>query len=493
LEEPHGGSGGNDTGNGEGGKQSTSAGASNTNGGSTAGSGSSSGGASNGGSTQNGGSSNARGGSTGSNGGSSNGNGGRSSGGNTSTGKGGNTGSGGSTTGSGGSTSATPGGIPSWTDGPGACPSGATRKEISSASQLEDATRGEGSYSSDSASTCYVIKNGTYKQDGDTLLMYVNKSGTDATHRRVFVGESRTGVIIHGRADIAVSHIQISNVTFDLSGYSQSGSFNTVSLKEGGSDIVLDHITFTGDCKTGASGGHVEITGANDVLLEASIVEKFGRCGTSDGHEDHGVYLADGKNITIRNNDIRGNASRGILLNTQGGEYGKLDQITIELNAVHDNGHADYEDGIMMNATDSGTISNVVIRRNVIFGNRYSGLRQLGDSFTNVTISQNTFFHNGAASSAAGRSEANLDDTGSGAATVYSKNILVASGKVLNNCYDSAGRGFAFKDNWVQGTLPSGTAGNCISNSTNGDPQFAAASDFHPQNDAAEGFGAFSP
>jgi hypothetical protein len=382
-----------------------------------------------------------------------------------------------------------------WTDGPGTCPSGMTRVDISSLSDLASASRADGIRASDPASVCYFIHNGTYQQSGSSPAMYVLKGGVDADHRRVFVGESRAGVVIKGRAAIetGASHVQVSNLTFDLTGYAQSGSFNTLNLPAGCTDIRVDHVTFTGDCKTGANGGHVEVDGATDVVVEACLIEKFGRCGPN-GHQDHGVYLASGSLITIRNNDILGNASRGVQLNTQGGQYGTLDGIKIEGNRIHDNGHADYEDGIAMNATDTGIISNVVIEHNLIYSNYYSGLREVGDAFSAILIRNNTFYMNGRLSTASGRSEVNLDDTGSGASTSINRNIIVAANRVLNNCYDSLSRRYVLADNLVQGAVPTGSAGNCISASTSTNPMLTSATtaDFHPQNSAAVAYGAYS-
>jgi hypothetical protein len=274
----------------------------------------------------------------------------------------------------------------------------------------------------------------------------------------------------------------------------QSGSFNTVTLLAGSTDLRIDHVTFTGDCATGANGGHVEVDGSSDVVVESCLIEKFGRCGP-DGHQDHGVYLGSGSNITIRNNEIRGNASRGIQLNTQGGEYGTLDHVTIAQNRIHDNGHANYEDGIVMNATGTGTISNVVIEHNLIYQNYYSGLRESGAVFQSVVVRANTFFHNGALSTGSGRSELNLDDVGSGAATTVTGNIIVPSGRVLNDCYDAQPRGYLLDDNVTQGAGPAGAAGNCISGSVNADPMFvnAAAADFHAGNPAVAAYGAYAP
>ncbi len=390
----------------------------------------------------------------------------------------------------------TRGDIGTWTDGPGTCPSGYTRVDISSAAGLASASRGEGDHASDPASVCYFIQAGTYPPSGSSPVMYFLKGGVDSSHRRVFVGESRTGVVVKGRANVeaGTSHLQISNLTFDLTGYVQSGSFNTLNLSAGSSDIRVDHVTFTGDCQTGANGGHVEVDGATDVVIEACIIEKFGRCGP-DGHQDHGVYLASGSLVTIRNNDIQGNASRGVLFNTQGGDYGALDGVRIEGNRIHHNGHADYEDGIAMNATGTGIISNVVITHNLIYANYYSGLREVGDAFSAVLIQDNTFYRNGELSSAPGRSELNLDDTGSGASTSIAGNIIVAVNRVLNSCYDAQPRGYNLTDNLVQGAMPTGDAGNCISSAIVADPMFndAAAADFHTQNVAASAYGAYAP
>jgi hypothetical protein len=166
----------------------------------------------------------------------------------------------------------------SWTDGPGACPAGANRVDISSLSALQDATRGEGSRAGDPAGTCYFIHNGTYVQSGSTLPVYVTKGGDSATSRRTFVGESRAGVVIRGRGSIAdgVSHVRFSNLTFNLTGYSQSGSFSTMTLNAA-SDLAFDHMTFTGDCATGYMGGAVEVDGATSVVVESSIIEKWRR------------------------------------------------------------------------------------------------------------------------------------------------------------------------------------------------------------------------
>ena len=378
-------------------------------------------------------------------------------------------------------------------DALGACPIGATKVDITTEAELESASRGEAPFADVPAGACFFIHNSKYVSASSSVGMYVKVGGSDATHRRLFVGESRSGVVVNGRAsvDAGASHVQISNLTFDLTSYTQSGSFNTLTLLAGSTDLRVDHVTFTGDCMTGANGGHVEVDGSTDVVVEACIIEKFGRCGPN-GHQDHGVYLGSGSNITIRNNDIRGNASRGVQFNTEGGSYGTLDNIVIERNRIHDNGHADYEDGIVMNATGTGTISNVLIQRNLIYGNYYSGIRESGGESSSVVIRNNTVYRNGVASTALGRSELNIDDVGSGAGTTVNRNIIVAANKILNDCYDSQPRGYALVDNLVQGVSPTGTAANCISGSVVETASFvdATSGDFHT---VGTDYGAYGP
>src|SRR5262249_48501939 len=205
-------------------------------------------------------------------------------------------------------------------------------------------------YAADAPNTCYVIANGTYQQSGGTLPMYFLKGGAGAGVR-YFIGASRQGVVIRGRASIedGVGNLVIANLTFDLTGYSQSGSFSTLTVGQA-ANVTVSQVTFTGDCATGLNGGHIETDGVNGLLVDAVLVEKFGHCG-GGGHQDHGIYLSSGTNITIRNSIIRSNSSRGIQMYTSG----TLDKISVLGNWIYANDHWDYEAGIIVNAFDSGS------------------------------------------------------------------------------------------------------------------------------------------
>ncbi len=376
-------------------------------------------------------------------------------------------------------------GIAEWTDGPIPCPSGLPQRNIGSVEELEQAARGEGAFADDPPATCYLIANGTYASSNNVLFWV--RVGGEVGSPRYFVGESRDGVIINARATLEVDHVVIQNVTFDLTGYEKEGSFNTISL-EGTTDTVLDHLTLTGDCQTGSAGGHIELNNAVDTVIDSCIIEDFGNC--ADGHLEHGIYVASAQNTTIRNSIIRGNASRGIQIYTQQGEYGTVDGVLIEANRIYRNGHGDYEDGIAINGEDEGTIDNVTIQNNLIYENYFSGLRFVGDALSGIRVEHNTFFDNSVGSSNENRSEVNLDGDGSGAGTIITKNIFAVGYQFFNDCYSAASAGFTIEDNIVFGT---GSTGDCISGSIEVDPEFTDAdtADLHPNNPAVAGYGAY--
>jgi hypothetical protein len=384
------------------------------------------------------------------------------------------------------------------TDSPGACPAGMPRYDVWTLEDLMNASRGANAHELDPPASCYLIHDGLYVQDGLAVALYITKGGLSATNRRLFIGQSRAGVVIRGRGsvDLGASHVRVSNLTFTLAGYAQDTSFDTVSTY-GGTDLRFDHLTLTGDCATGHRGAAFAVAASStDVVLEDSLVEKFGHCG-GDGHLDHGVYIESGGHITIRNNEIRFNSSRGVQLNTEQGAFGSIDSVVIERNRIHHNGHGDFEDGIVLNGGGTGTITNVTIRNNLIYGNYYSGIRFVDVAYGGILVSQNTLYGNGVGALAGpGRSEVNLDGVGSGAGTSVTGNIVVppSGGMVLYDCFDALPRRFTLSDNVVQGAIPAGLAANCVSSAYAQPPQFVSPStaDFHTQNTAVSRYGAYA-
>ncbi|MCB9653606.1 MAG: right-handed parallel beta-helix repeat-containing protein [Deltaproteobacteria bacterium] len=368
--------------------------------------------------------------------------------------------------------------IGEWTDAPGTCPAGTTRVDITSVVEMEDASRGD----THTEGTCFFVHDGLYVQRGSTLALYLKRGGSVGSPV-IWVGESRQGVIIRGRATIEANDVTLSNMTFDLTGFSHSGAFNTVTVL--GDRATISNVSLTGDCATGLRGGHIEISGgAANSLVEACLVERFGQC-EGDGHLDHGIYLAGGHDITIRNNVIRENASRGIQLNTEGGAYGTLASVIIERNRIYENGHRDYEDGVVLNGSGTGTIQNVIFRRNLFYRNYYSGIRFSGDAISQILVEENTFVDNGVPSNGPNRSEINLDDGLPEA--IVRRNIFVVARTLVNTCTGS----LAISDNLVQGDAQ----GSCVANTVVADPEFSdsGADEYVPTSQAAAGYGAYAP
>ncbi len=373
-------------------------------------------------------------------------------------------------------------------DVPGSCPEDHPRVDLDSVADLESASRGTGRFEKDHPSTCYLIRDGQYRQGRD-LPLYVRKGGLPGS-RRLFVGESRGGVVIRGRATLeeGADHVEIRNLTLDVGGLVQDGSFSTVTV-DGARDVVLDHLTLTGDCRTGRRGAHVEADRVQGLLVAASTIERFGRCG-ADGHEEHGIYLTSGRDIAIRDNVIRGNASRGVQLYTGDGDYGTLSGVTIEGNRIHDNGHADFEDGIVVNGQGSGTIENLLVRDNLIYRNFYSGIRFAGGATRGIRVVQNTFVDNGAGSSLGSRSEINVDGPGMAAGGLVERNIFAVGNLLVNDCRDASKRGFSIRDNVVSGRVAPWFKGGCVSESLVRERAIAESDGYRPTDPALDGYGA---
>ncbi|MFO0552436.1 MAG: right-handed parallel beta-helix repeat-containing protein [Polyangiaceae bacterium] len=385
--------------------------------------------------------------------------------------------------------------IGTWQDAPGACPDGSVRADITTADEMASAARGE----THTDATCFFVHDGEYVQSGGSPLLYFLRGGT-AAQPIVWVGESRSGVVVRSRAtfehsvDGDGSHMVLSNMTFDISTLTDSGSYNTISVLA--SDIVLSHLTLTGDCQHGARGGHIEVTAPDDatqptgILIDSCLIENFGRCGTADGALDHGIYLSAGDDLVVRNNVIQGNSSRGIQVYTHYEDISQtIDGLLVEQNRILENGHGDYQDGMVINGDVGsgfdGPLMNVTIRNNIFYRNHYSAIRFVGNAVTGVDVSHNTFVEDGQPSSSANRSEINLDE-GTPEATI-SKNIFVLDNVLTNDCSAA----LSIDDNIASGGTADGT---CVTNTQATDPQLAdpANGDFHAGAPAAAGYGAYS-
>jgi hypothetical protein len=286
-------------------------------------------------------------------------------------------------------------------------------------------------------------------------------------------------------------------MTLDISSVTQSGSYNTITVLA--SDIILSHLTLTGDCAHGSQGGHIEVPGSDDptappqdhVVIDACLIEKFGHCDAG-GSLDHGIYLSSGNDIVVRNSVVRGNSSRGIQIYTHYEDSSlALTNVLIERNRIEANGHDDYQDGMVVSGNvDSdfqGPITGLTIQNNVFWRNRYSAIRFVGNSVKDVQITHNTFVDDGADATGSGRSELNLDDNTRPYVNA-TKNVFSSPTTLVNTCTATV----TIADNVVSG---GSATGDCVSGTREQDPEFvdAANGDFHTQNPSVERYGAYAP
>jgi hypothetical protein len=282
--------------------------------------------------------------------------------------------------------------------------SGSAGIELRSSHDIAQASRGAGRFTDDPPGTVYTIRNGIYRlPEGLDALIWAKVGGT-AEKKRRFVGESRNGVIIHGRATVTADHVEICNMTFDLRGYTPRGkrSFSTVSIV-GASHVSVCRVDCLGNGDKGRRGGHIEVRAPNpesvpaQILVEDCFVEGFGIFAEKEGRLAHGIYIGEGRQVTVRNCEIRRNSGRGIQIFSHFPDARMLQEITIEGNLIHYNGKEKYTDGIVIGSVRSregDVVSGVTIRDNVIHHNTFAGLRIATNSCEAIEVLNNTFWAN---------------------------------------------------------------------------------------------------
>lgn len=311
--------------------------------------------------------------------------------------------------------------------------------ELDSSADLVDASRGRGRYAGLPSGTTFLIRDGIYQTPDEVrAVIWVRKGGTKESKRR-FVGESRDGVKISGRATISADYVELANMTFDLRGFSpeEERSFSTVGIVDA-SHIIIRSLTCTGDGTKGRRGGHIEVRALTaesvpeNIIIEDCLVEGFGRTKSPKGRLDHGIYLGEGRKIRVKGCEVRQNAGRGIQLFSHFADSGMLRDVLIEDNLVHHNGRERHTEGIVVGSVNSrapDVIDHVVIRNNIIHSNAFAGIRLNTSSCTGLEISGNTFWNN-AADHESG-SEFFLEEYDNDSPISVSRNVFVTRTRAL--------------------------------------------------------------
>src|SRR5262249_1484072 len=159
-------------------------------------------------------------------------------------------------------------------DASGACPTGSRRFDVRTADDLYHASRGDaGDYWAVGPGACVFVHNGTYAC-GCATLMEVERSGAPG-RPIVFVGGIRDGVVPKGKAVVAPGTAPVALRNLPFAATADAGFPWEVSTLLVGwnndpkvvDDVLISHVTVTGDCTQGVKGGHLDVQNATHLTL----------------------------------------------------------------------------------------------------------------------------------------------------------------------------------------------------------------------------------
>lgn len=323
--------------------------------------------------------------------------------------------------------------------------------------QIMDATRGRGDYAEAPPGTTFVIRNGTYQTPaGLKVMMWILRGGEPGAPRR-FVGESRDGVVIVGRATVQSDHVELENMTFTLVDFEVEprASFSTVTVVSA-RDVRIAGLNCIGTGDKGRRGGHIEVMRhgtdpiPEDILIEDCLVDRFGRRADPEGRLDHGIYISSGDTVVVRGCEVRRSSGRGIQLYIHENSGNTISNVIIEDNVIHHNGRLPFTDGIVVatgRTAGLGDLRNVVIRNNLFYRNAFSGIRLNTDFSQEVVVENNTFWRNSRGH--ARGAEVVIDRGGRGRDTRFTRNVFVPGTVAVSGI--RFGTHVVFENNLVDG------------------------------------------
>jgi len=189
---------------------------------------------------------------------------------------------------------------------------------------------------------------------------------------------------------------------------------NGKSIGAGGNTVQIVNNTFTG---SGYAWGAIEVGGTN-ILVEGNTCDIE---GNTVGTQGHCYYVHHGSNIVVRNNMAKGMTGYGIHVFDQRrsedppGFERLIKNVIIEGNVVS---HSQQRSGIILSAYDHARIEDVIVRNNVAFDNRDSGIYIPG-IVSGVKVYNNTLLGNGGT-----------------ALLIYGKTGDVTNVEIKNNIFD---------------------------------------------------------
>lgn len=233
-----------------------------------------------------------------------------------------------------------------------------------------------------------------HTKPGDTILLKGSEGNFDewveidageggaAGVEKVIAAAPGPMPVLDGIIQIRTSYIRIEGIKIQWKNPGQRAAIGV-----GG-----HHVSIV-DCDISGPGywGAIEIH-ADEVLIEGNTVHDFGH-GPNHGQSnlDHGIYVAEGSGITLRDNVVHHNTAYGIHVYDHGGDA--ITDLVIEGNLVYENGNKSWHKGIIVSG-EGGRVEGIRINHNVIWGHNEGGISVIGSNIE-VELYNNTIYEDG--------------------------------------------------------------------------------------------------
>jgi hypothetical protein len=266
-----------------------------------------------------------------------------------------------------------------------------------------------------SAGDSIIVKNGTYSTTvaGEELCVIFEKTGT-AQAPFTLRAENAHGAILDGTGD-GETAIRVNSDSaywtiqgFEITGFAVNGSAAGITVYGTG----ISNITIRGNkihtigkiCTDTANGQNGIFVGADtgsttDVLIEKNEIYDIGRFEPDESgctptttryqNHDHGIYVAEADDVTIRNNLIYDCARGWCVQRFNTGGHNSVNLLILNNTFGFEN---PYRDGHIIIATST---TGMRVENNIFYDPRAAGISITGGTHTSGTI-KNNLAHAGA-------------------------------------------------------------------------------------------------
>jgi hypothetical protein len=241
-----------------------------------------------------------------------------------------------------------------------------------------------------------IVRDGIYT-GGNRAIVDIERCGT-AAHPIVFLAEHKWGAVLDGRNNTSLTGFYFGASFIRVEGFEIRGvrryGFDMAEGSVTNLEIAANHIHHVGRYCTDSSGGITAVYVANrNVLIERNLIHDIGRYGPGENgcsptnnnwqNHDHGLYVAAGSNIVIRNN-IFYNILHGWAVHRYSGANLRVDSLFI-LNNTFAFPNPNKAGQILV----SSPTATAVIANNIFYEPLTAGIDFDGAVATNVTVANN--------------------------------------------------------------------------------------------------------